>query len=304
VRAPDCTGNSDLDNPIVAVSTCAPMQFAPWSADGSSTGYYGYLDPADGYRDPSGGSNPGNRRTVVNGAYTTLSEANAFLNEYRRWVTVCSIPAATVNSLIAGARTDFIVQVLLNVPFEPTTTLTDPLTRTSSKGGRNHFSLRASAGITDVDVFANGRLPMAVAAQGANTTFYLAKVGPEQAGRTLSVEFWNVGDAAASGSIEIQRGAGATGSAFSCSFTRVKKDNGPDTPGASGCHPHERQPGHRIPGQQDDGARTDPLELRLRHLEPELLVRIVFSSPASGGEALDHTVWSAGVVGDPVRLIE
>jgi hypothetical protein len=30
----------------------------------------------------------------------------------------------------------------------------------------------------------------------------------------------------------------------------------------------------------------------------------VFGYPVSGGEVLDHTVWSAGVVGDPVRLIE
>ena len=208
VRAPDSTPNSDTDNPIINNGACRPKQFAPWAVDAGNN-WYQLLHKTDGYRD-----NRGNRVSVLNGVPTNMSEINAFHNEYRQWVTICSIPANTVNSLISGGRRDFIVQVLSNAPYSYSASANtyDVSGRGAIKDGRNHFALRSGLGNTltgNVDVFANGRLPMHAASKGANTTFYLAKVGPENAGRKLSVDLYDVGDAAATGTITIQRPAGA-----------------------------------------------------------------------------------------------
>ena len=275
VRSPDNTPASDLDNPIITSATCQPKQFAPWASP-SGRSWYSYLDVNDGWRDnngvPSPTNNRGNRQTVQNGQYVSLPEADAFHNEYRTWVNVCTLDAATVNSLLAGGGNDFIVQVLSNVPYQAGGVLADPLPRGSVKQGRNHFALRATSGTTDIDTFANGRLPIAAAARGANTTFYLAKVGPEQAGRTLSVEFFDVGDTVATGTITINKGVGSGGSGFTCSFTRIDMNNNNKPADLLGLPAPERQPGYRLPGQQDHRAGGHPRRLHVQPGRPELLV--------------------------------
>ena len=115
MRAPDNTPASDTDNPAIGGCT---RQFAPWSVD-SGRNYYNLLDNDDGYRD---------------------NEAAQFHSEFRHWVTICSVPAATVNTYLASGMTDFVIQSLTNAPWGNTAG------RSDNKLGRNHYSIRAYLG--------------------------------------------------------------------------------------------------------------------------------------------------------------
>lgn len=280
VRAPDGTPASDLDNPVIDTGTCAPRQYAPWAVE-SNRDYYQLLDNDDGYRD---------------------SEAAAFSAEFRRWVTICSIPATTVQSFFTQGQKDFIVQVRLNSSWGNATSTT------AHKFGRNHFSLRAGYGSAltgDVDVFANGRMALHAGFAQANTTFYVAKVGPEQAGRTLTVELFDVGDASVAGTLTFVKPAGSTGNAFSCTFRRVRGDNGTtDTPASSGCALTNVNSSSGYQGSLTTAFIAIPTNYSC---DPATAtgcwVTVTFTYP-SGGSVSDHTTWSAGILGDPVRLVE
>ena len=156
-------------------------------------------------------------------------------------------------------------------------------------------------------MFANGRLPMAAAARGANTTFYLAKVPPTNAGRSLSIQFFDVGDANVAGTLTILRPADATGSAWSCTLQPPpgRQRQPPTRPASTGLRPHERAVDERLPGLAHDGPGGGALGNY--SCSPATAtgcwVRILFSYPPTDA-VLDHTVWEAGVAGDPVRLIE
>jgi Flp pilus assembly protein TadG len=106
---------------------------------------------------------------------------------FRRWVPICRIANAQIG--------DYVVQI--KTP--------------GAAGGHNRFSLRAGFVPTTsnaaptiglnrgVQLFANGRLPQyvnAVRSDGTSSTptFYLAEIPAGSAGRTLTLEFWDIGD--------------------------------------------------------------------------------------------------------------
>lgn len=280
VRAPDGTPATDIDNPVISTGTCSPRQFAPWAVE-SSRNYYQLLDDDDGYRD---------------------SEAAEFSAEFRRWVTLCTIPPASVQSYIDLGQRDFIVQIRLNSSYG------NYASTTAHKYGRNHLSLRAGygSGLTgDVDVYANGRMALHAGFAQANTTFYIAKVGPEQAGRTLTVEFFDVGDASVSGTLTIQKPVGSTGSAFTCAFRRVRGSDGvADTPAGSGCSLTNVNSSNGYQGSLTTAFVSIPSNYSCDpNTATGCWVTILFAYP-SGGSVSDHTTWNAGVLGDPVRLVE
>ncbi|MDZ7733238.1 MAG: hypothetical protein U5R31_09060 [Acidimicrobiia bacterium] len=91
-------------------------------------------------------------------------------------------------------------------------TAADPLDYDASvdTGGHNRFSLRA--GFDDGDegvdaegttLFANGRLPVYANSEGADTTFYLARVEPTAIQRGLNVTLYDMGDASQAGTLQI-----------------------------------------------------------------------------------------------------
>lgn len=286
MRAADSTRGDDLDNPVMTGS-CAPKQ----------------------YRGAEGGDYLQRLLTVYNGGGTARDQE--FAENFRQWVTICTIPQATVAAAFAnfGTDTEYILQVRSNSPFgSPCTNppACDSATSTTydSPSGRNHFSLRAGFGSTlsgDVRVYANGRLPMHAAVRGANTEFFLARVGSGNKGRFLQVEFFDVGDAGSPGTITILRPAESGGGAFpTCTFSR--SDGGSLI--SSGCQLQNVQNSTGYNGQVVRATVTIPTTYTCNDADPlGCWVKLKFSYPSSTN-VFDHTTWSAGLVGDPVRLTE
>jgi hypothetical protein len=274
VRAPDDTPWNDMDNPVVNMSGCQPTNYRPISSS-----LYKYLDPTNAsYSQPDG----------------VYVRAN-----FHRWVTVCSIPAASV---VTG---DYVLQVRTNA------LATSPLVYNSSvnTGGHNRYSIRAgfSSGSgapngANIKVHANGRLPIYVNAGADSTpTFYLARLKPATAGRNLSLEFFDIGDVGGGASVSMQvLPPTEYGSNFSgCTF---KRDNG-STQTSSTCtlsgmtslNYQGRLVSVNVPIPADYNCTlTTPTGCWVR-------IQMTFGS---GATPTDTTTWSATIDGDPVRLIE
>ncbi|HEX9992552.1 MAG TPA: pilus assembly protein TadG-related protein [Acidimicrobiales bacterium] len=266
VRAPDNTPWSNTDNPVVSTASCQPRQYGAWDQ-----AVYPLLSPSSPTYNPT------------------------FASQFRRWVTYCQIPAGTV------VRGDYIVQVRSNALSGSPLVASSP-----STGGHNRFSMRAGFGTTTlsgtgVSLFATGRLPIYMNATGSDTRFFVARIPPSTAGRTLHLEFFDVGDAAAAGSITILRPLSYGESAFpSCRFKRdnsVAVNTAPCT-----------LTGVSAAGGYNGRLVTADIPLATNYTcnmanALDCWVKIRFTYP-SGTSVQDTTTWAANVVGDPVRLVE
>lgn len=300
VREPDATQALDFDNP--------PLDPVPATPDTGCTRQFRAIDLS-----PGGSTNRG-IYSVLNPTDVPLipadvTEATYALRHYRRWVPLCTIPRATVQGWFDAGLRSVIVQVRsnadLNTPFTAST---------NNRNGRNHFAFRAGYGTatttSGVSIYAQGRLPIHNGAAGASTTeFFLTRIPPGNAGRTLSLEFYDVADASQPAVFQIVPPAGFGGSFSDCRFTRYSGNNNGTNTGqdmsadASGCRLNN------VDNSRYNGRVTD---VRVRvpagytcnvanRLDCWIKVRVTY---AAGGTVYDHTVWDAGVVGEPVRLIE
>lgn len=279
VRAPDATPFSDTDNPVVNNAACAPRQF-----DGHDLAWM---------RNGSGGiqsrlaSGPESKVTSGSGFTQTLA------NSFRRWVTVCSIPAP-----VAGR---YILQVRTNAPDGA------PLTNgstTVNTWGHNRYSIRAGIGSdptapgyrSGVKVFANGRLPIYANAEGASTEFYLARILPTGSERTLKVSLWDISDGGSSGSMQVVPPAEAGGTFSGCTYDST----GGTYTVQSGCQFSFNS--GALNAQVMTVTIPIPASYTCDSSVPAgcwIKVRAPFA-----GAVNDTTTWSADVVGDPVRLVE
>jgi hypothetical protein len=293
LRSPDSTIQDDFDNPIYASGTC--------------TRQYGAVNDNN------------NWLRIIRDVYLgtdTDPEHIEFAQTFREWTSLCTIPQATVNSFRAlyGDDTSFVIQVRTNSPLgNPCSNppACDSAASTQeNRGGRNHFSLRAGYGNDlhgDVRVFANQRLPIHAASTGANTEFFLARVGSNQAGRFLKVEFFDTGDAGTAGTITMLQpdeiGDGVINGNLipftSCAFS--------STGGAtqsSGCQLLNVVNNGVYQGQVVTAQVDIPTTYSCDDTNPlGCWVKVRFAYPPSAN-VFDHTVWSAAIVGDPVRLTE
>src|SRR5690606_29940805 len=111
---------------------------------------------------------------------------------FHRWVTICEIPSSSVE---IGT---YILQIRTNATAAAPTVYNASV----NTGGHNRFSIRAgfgNAGLTSVEgnrmtLSARGRLPLFTNATGADAEFYLARVLPFDAGRTLRISLFDMGD--------------------------------------------------------------------------------------------------------------
>jgi hypothetical protein len=260
VRAPDNTPADDTDN--VPIAGCK-HQYAGYSS--------GNL-PAD--------LTAGNYPTAV----------------FRKWVVQCAIV-----SPIAG---DYILQVRSNVALG-----NDPAgvgDKNLQTAGHNRFSIRAgikTAGIFDVvnspllSVFADGYMAQYANATGASASFFLARILPGSAGRTLHLDFFDIADAAGSGDVSLT--LSDTGSTFSgCTGTR-----GPPTGSMPDCTIH--------------GATNGPYNGRWIGIDVPIPNNYACNTAVatgcwvklnynygSGNSVTDTTSWAASLKGDPVRLVK
>ncbi len=237
------------------------------------------LYPADGVRD--------------NGSGTRDAAAEEFARGFRRWVTICRIPAASVS------RGTYTVRVRNDIE--------EPNGGTSKNG----YSIRSAwvdpgtgaRSETGLSTTALERLPVYVNFGGVSSSdLYMTRVTPEYAGKFLRVELFDIGDTAA-GTVNLTfvPPTDGTGTPWTCEISKVTASA--VTPAGSGC---------TISGltrNQFNGA-----VVRIRVAVPEdyscdeSLKTNCWSkiSMSFNGGALptDQTTWTAVIEGDPLRLVK
>ena len=225
---------------------------------------------------------------TVNGA-----SSPEYLGQYfRQWDNLCP---SSINT-VAG---DYFIQMRTNL-----TTTGQPNT---NGFGHNRFALRAVGG-SNIGIFGDGKMGVyANVGGGTLTQFYLARLLPNDAGHTLVLSLFDIGDASASGSLTIvpppdaKEGSSGvvldgctmqlgTGSAFTstngatpCQVTGVQS-----TSGYQGKWLTIQIP---IPGNYTcDISNSANCWFRINYL-------------FTGGIA-DTTSWTASLGGDPVRIVK
>ena len=281
VREPNATEWTDVDNPIVNNATCSPQTFKPYDPT-TTNSIYDWLRTGP--------------ESIVDGvAPWTLAES------FRRWVTVCTIPAAQVKP------GKYILQVRTNA----TAAAPSVYAPTVNTGGHNRFSLRAgfgTSGITSVDgtnvtISARGRLPLFTNASGANATFYLARVLPYDAGRTLRISLFDMGDVSGSaGSLQIIPPSEYAETFSGCSFLRDGSAPSALNTTPSTCTLNQVSSANGYQGKLVTIDVPIPTDYTCDDDLPTgcwIQVRAAFP-----GGVNDVTTWSAAILGNPIRLVE
>lgn len=279
LRSPDTTPWDSFDNPIV----CSVTMPAFTPGQNGQASIYDMLHPTSG---------PNDGQHVINPNDGVLTFAELF----RRNVTLCQVPAGSVE---VG---DYILQIRSNSqPGSP-----DVYSTAMNQGGHNRFSIQAGFGLsgatsldgTDVSINALGRLPIYNNATGADTNFYLARVLPYDAGRTLRISLFDISDVGQSGTMQIvppeEFGTSFSGCGFSNDTNKTMTYN------ASTCtltvpnsFYNERNVTVDVPIPENYNCdEDDPLGCWIK-------VRAQFGGPTS-----DTTTWSAAILGNPIRLVE
>lgn len=227
---------------------------------------------------------------------------------FHQWVTMCDFTPPE-----AG---DYYIQVRTNVALGGTTG-TDGITSGNMAvfnqltdnpavggGGGNRFAIRAYApggGITagDLSVASQERMPIYANATGANSVFNLVRVIPAAAGKTLVFGFFDVGEAATGGTMQIQRppDSNLPTNIVGCTGTGVVNGNLTD------C---------KITGIQSSGWNGKQQFIRI-----PIPTNYTCDTTSQGGcwfrvgvnfgvgnVVNDSTTWTAKVVGEPIRLVE
>ena len=178
LRAPDLTPQNDLDNPIITPVPASHVSSGA-SRDTGGDNIHKYLDPDDGWRD---------------------GDHAEFAGQFRQWVTLCSIP----NNLVEVGQ--YILQVRTNSAWGVPS-------RHRRRRQRDQQVL-APGRIRDGGCRDAGRLqrqhrghrsacPCSSGAVAANTEFFLTRVPPATNGSFIEVSFWDVGDGAGNGHIQV-----------------------------------------------------------------------------------------------------
>ena len=220
-----------------------------------------------------------------------------FAETFRRWATICVIPAGSVQT------GEYLVQVRSNV------TESNPLDYDASvnDGGHNRLSLRAGFGPggiwnldgTHVTINARTKLPVYANADGADTTFHLARILPADAGRTLRVNLFDMGDASQAGTLRILAPDESPSGFSGCSFSR---DDGGSLNVSGDCRLNNVSSGKGFNGRivEVDIPIPDDYDCD-DHLNSGCWTKVMADFP---GGVQDTTTWSASILGSPVRLVE
>jgi len=297
VRAPDATPLDNTDNPII----CA-ISFSP-NAGGIAPLL---IDTATGAK-------------VVT---TTGLEQKTFASEFHKYTNICSVPGGSVTS------GDYLVQVRANASnpssVPPTTTATSLSSSISiassddtvNTGGHNRFALQGLWGTAlgtpaTIGVFADGKLPIYVNVPtiGVSTSFYLARIPPQYAGKILQLNLWDIGDGG-SPTLTIVPPPDATNPPTTCNWTI----DGTPLPAytsatISGCSAAGMTSGSGDPSVSGFNGRLTQVQMAIPSLytcdvtNPNncwFKININFTA----GTPADTTTWSANILGDPVHLTQ
>jgi hypothetical protein len=242
---------------------------------------------------------PGFKGDVAGALKATSRQAGApalFVQYFRQWYTLC-----TVNNPQVGT---YFLQIETNTKIDGSAA--------PFGGGANRYALRAAMGGStqtgNVQIYGNGRIGIYANSPAANTTFYLARVLPGAKGRTLVMNFFDVGDAAQAGAITVLPPTDANvGGAFAgCTYTPPPGNStgppwGTQTSTLSGCR-IDNVSSASFNGQWVQFRIPIPDTYSCNYNDPfGCWIRVNFAFPAA---VQDTTTWSAQLTGDPVRLIQ
>ena len=248
----------------------------------------------DGYDTPSV-----NSLKLSSGAY------NATLTSlFHQWVTLCTF---TPDPTLKDA--DYYLQVRTNVPLgNAQNVFSQNGDNTSVKGnGSNRFGIRAvSSNGQQVSVAGYERMPIFANSDSSSSTFNLVRALPGAAGKKIIFKFFDVGDAASNGSVQIlaplDGKIGPTGttpqpSPTGCVGTGFKNVNLPT------CTITGIQNSLGWDGQSQTIEVPIPIDYTCDFTSNGgcwYRVAVNFG----GGAVTDATTWTATIDGDPVRLVQ
>ena len=286
IRGPDDTPFSSLDNPVLCTK-----RFVDRNGDVNG------LD------------------TMLRDSTVLSPEGLRFRDFFRQWADLCTVSNPQVGQ--------YLIQVRSNA------SVSDPLAYDPSvaTGGHNRLSLRAGFGnapapasvnSANVGFFANGRLPIYVNQNDGSTTtnFYLARITPLNANRTLELNFFDIGDVSngtvtlsivppAEATIDPNPNDATPGTPLTsfagCQFT----PRGSPTENLTSCSRSGMSSGTGFQGRIVRVLVPIPAGYTCNAASFSagcwIRVRLSFTG---GALPSDTTTWSANMLGDPVRLIE
>ena len=205
---------------------------------------------------------------------------------FHRWVQICRVSLASLG-VTAPGQYDIPIQV-----------------EAGAGSGHNRFAMRSAlinaSNVVDgtrTSVFAFQHLPLYQNAEAADSRFYLARVLPSGQNRLLAIQMFDVGDGSGSGSITIvppgsNTFTGCTGQRLPATLD-LTFVNGCTLNNVNSANYQAQRIAINVPIPSSYTCDvSDPLDCWVQ-------VRFNWSAGVQ-----DTTTWSAGILGDPVRLIE
>ncbi|HEY3672863.1 MAG TPA: pilus assembly protein TadG-related protein [Acidimicrobiia bacterium] len=257
---------------------------------------------------PNGTVNSGQLKTLLQQStnYAGTNPGRTFASFFRQWVTLCSVATPVQGT--------YFLQVQTAKKIDGTTTPTG--------GGANRFAIKVGLGTNfsttnGLHVYGNARMGIYANATGANTQFYLTRILPGEAGKTLVLNFFDTGDAGAAGDLSIlaPTDSNVSGGVFSsCLYTKPPGNaSGPPfgtfIATSSGCKITGVSNTSNSPGPSYDGQWvTWEIPIPNNYTCDTASAtgcwsKLKFAYPA-GTSVTDTTTWSAYMLGEPVRLIQ
>ncbi len=287
LRAPDVSTWDPTNNPIVCQA--------------EFPGVY----PETSNNQPNGSVSANQLKTLLQQAtnFPGTNPGRTFASFFRQWVTLCSVA-----SPVQGT---YFLQVQTGKKIDGTAA--------PNGGGSNRFAIRVGAGsdfatTNGLHVYGNQKMGAYANATGANTQFYLTRVLPGEAGKTLVLNFYDTGDASQPGTLAVLPPSDSnvpSGQFTNCLFTQPPGNaTGPPwgsfSNTASGCKITNVSSGGspsyngqwvtwEIPIPSDytcDSSSATGCWTKLQFIYP------------NGTTVSDTTTWSAYILGEPVRLIQ
>ncbi|HEX5586323.1 MAG TPA: pilus assembly protein TadG-related protein [Acidimicrobiia bacterium] len=289
LRSPDASGWDPTNNPIVCQAEF-PGVFPETSNDL-----------------PTGTADANRLKALLqqNTNYAGVSPAMRFNQFFRQWVTLCSISSPTPGT--------YFLEVQTNKKIDGTAA--------PNAGGSNRYAIQVGLGTNyavsnGLRLYGNGRMGVYANATGADTRFYLTRILPGEAGKTLVLQFFDTGDASLAagqfGTITVlpPPDSNVTSGTFTgCKYTAPPGNStGPPwgtlTATASGCAVTGVSSSAGWDGQWVTYEIPIPANYDCDDTSPTgCWTRLRFSYP-SGTSVQDTTSWVAYVLGEPVRLIQ
>jgi Flp pilus assembly protein TadG len=285
LRGPDSTNWDPTNNPILCENEF-PGTYPETSTDL-----------------PNGTVNSNRLKTLLQSAttYPGTNPARTFASYFRQWVVLCSLASPDAGT--------YFLQV-------QTATKIDG-SAAPAAGGANRYAIQVGVGtdystVNGLKIYGSGRMAIYANATGADTRFYLTRIPPGEAGKTLVLNFFDVGDASLAGDIQVlpPPDSNVTGGVFtSCKYTAVPGNStgppwGTFTATGSNCTVTGVSTGSGYNAQWVAFEVPIPNNYTCSSASATgCWVRLRFKYSA-GASVQDTTTWSAYVLGEPVRIIE